>query len=296
MLPKLDVIKMTIQKIKPLIVCISEYWLSEAIPLAAVEISNFNCYRKDSETKDPSGGVVIYTHKCLKASIVKIPENIATGEKIEWILMKVQYEKYKSFHVSVLYNHPPVLAAAVKNISDYLLHLSSLSGPFYILGDYNIDFAKKNNHLTKKLMNKLEQLNLSQTVSDFTRVSEVRDTLTNSCSISKTIIDLCITNKADSIISTQVDTLNPIADHNNSIVSLNMAHPKKAKPEIKTFRCLKAYTPDRFHETLVANGIVRSVMTDNPNLAANIFSDVFIESLDSVAPSPDAKNIIFLLN
>ena len=72
-LKKLDIIKLTIQKLKPLIVCVCESWLNEAIPTAAVEVADFNCYRKDANGKEPLGGVLIYTHRSLRATQIKIP-------------------------------------------------------------------------------------------------------------------------------------------------------------------------------------------------------------------------------
>ena len=142
--------------------------------------------------------------------------------------------------------------------------------------------ANPKNNVTKKLANKLEQLNLKQTVSDFTRVSEIKNSLLNTNSISKTLIDLCITNNPDSIISTEVDTLNPIADHNNIVVNLNVAPPKKAPLEFKTFRCLKNYCPEILQEKLIKNGLINCVLTDDANPAAEIFTNVF--NKDSVAP------------
>ena len=275
---------MTIQKLKPLIICICESWLSEAIPTAAVEIADFNCYRKDANGKEPSGGVLIYTHRSLRATQIKIPENIESYDKIEWLLIKIQYEKCKSFYLAVLYNHPPVLNAAVKTIGDFLYHLCSLNNKFYVIGDYNIDMANSSNGVTKKLANKLEQLNLKQTVSEFTRISEIKNSLSNTTSISKTMIDLCVTNNPDTIISTEVDSLNPIADHNNLVVNLNVAPPKKAPLEFQTFRCLKNYSPEILQENLVKNGLINCVLTDDANLAAEIFTNVFNATLDSVAP------------
>ena len=89
----------------------------------------------------------------------------------------------------------------------------------YVLGDFNVDYKIKLNWL-QTILNKL---NMHQIIEEYTRIVQT------SKGMSKSILDLIITNNLPAIIKSEIDP--PIADHWE--VSCVVNYKRKQKTKIK---------------------------------------------------------------
>ena len=154
----------------------------------------------------------------------------------------------------------------------------SINKSFYLLGDFNINYLDTKNNISKKLKSFLKRSKLSQLVSFPTRICTVESKITES------LIDLFITNSENLVPDISHNLLDQMADHRDLIVTLSLKAPKPLISYMRSFREKSNYSKEKFQESLVMNGITFSSSTDNIELAANIFSDCFLETLDSLCP------------
>ena len=272
---KMDTIKLAINEISPSFVCVSESWLTQSIPTAAVEIRDFIVYRSDSTSVNPSGGVLLYGHKSITTSELKLPTELEAPEGVEFICINAQVSKLKSFIVCAIYNHPPINLKILNYNFKLLMHLASLQKTVHIIGDFNINVANKEHNITKKFLTKIEQLNLKQLVSEATRVSEN----------SSTTIDLFITNDEEKVQSVKCMDRFVISDHRSILVKFNIKPPITKTRQIEYFRKLNKYSPEALQCTLANNFIDMACNSDNILLCADNFTQNFLNCLDIVAPT-----------
>ena len=119
---------------------------------------------------------------------------------------------------------------------------------------------------------------------------QVIDKPTRTTSHCATLLDVIITNKRETIISSDVEPC-PIADHDLITVAVNLRKLKRAPATTKTARCLADYSPDIFCVKLSQESTaLREVFnTEAVNKQVNIFTDIFHCCLNTCAPFKTKK-------
>ena len=258
-------LELLLEERKTDILCVSETWLYPSINDKFLNIPGYNIYREDYGR---GGGVCIYVRTDLKVAELEGEQLKVDGVECKWL--SVQHRYLPSVIIGCLYRHPKASAESFNFILDIFKNMLLRNKPIFVLGDFNDDILKAGNKMGKIINN----LKLEQMISEPTRITQ------NSASL----IDLLITNKSSMI--TKVDVLpGPVADHEAIAFWLNLEKPKRP-PVVKTYRCLKNYSPDRFcnllmDEVVTLNGILH---TDEVNTQVKILSTVMNKCINDCAP------------
>jgi len=246
------------------VLCITETWLRENVKTSFIQIEGYNCIRKDRPL-GRGGGVCIYVKEQYTIKPIQSIEPLGT---IENLWLRIQVNKFKSFLVGVMYRPPNATAESFINIENMLSHIISLKENFYVLGDLNDDQLKSN-----KIADIVHSLGVHQLITEATRVTRN----------SSTLIDLIITNNKSSVVDIAVAP--SIADHHEIKCTINL---KAKKQKIFILKCRKKsnYSADNFqYELLKSTHDFNEIYnTDNVNMQVKLFNEIFLRSLDSIAP------------
>lgn len=169
------------------------------------------------------GGVAILFRESLTHKRIQLERHELA--KAEFLSIKFQLDKFKSFIVTCLYR--PKFTVSNSDIDEMELlfseHLEKQCN-FYICGDFNIHMEDTNNTQIKKFQNLLKRLSLRELVNGPTR--------------GKARLDLIITNDNDESITSFIHQ--PLqSDHEATFISRHMKI-KKAKKETFSYRNFKA--------------------------------------------------------
>lgn len=230
-----------------------------------INIPTYILYREDCGR---GGGVCLFVKDYLKVTEIMNSTEKQEGIEIKWL--SIQHRKLPSIILGCVYRHPKAPAASFNYISESFKNMILRNKPIFIFGDFNDDLLKDNSKMSKLICG----LKLHQLISKPTRITP----------ISKSLIDLFITNKKEMVIHSDVIP-SIVADHEAITVSLNLRKPKRL-PILKTFRCLKNYSQEKIcnslmNEVCTLNGILN---TDNVHKQAEILTSVLNKCVDSCAP------------
>ena len=282
--PKIDKLKIIITRISPAIICVCETWLCESIPLSAVNIPGYNCYRKDNISDNPSGGLLIYVLESLNSSPI-VSDDIQTCDGVEFLAITIQMNFNKKFIICLFYNHPPVNLAMFENNCSIIENLISKNKNLYICGDLNINMLRtKNNSISRKFSIFLKRFKLNQSVSFPTRICNNGANV-----VTESLIDLFITNANDSVDEITHNTFEQMADHRDLIITLSLHIKTPKKSFVYEIRDKSKYSKNAFCNSLVESGIVDSVRTDDVEYGVEIFTRCFNNVLDEMCPSKIIK-------
>ena len=136
----------------PDIIAITESKLNDK-SISNVSIPNYDLFHDDSPTR--AGGTAIYVRKSLNAvqrSDIKL--NVY-GVESSWIVIKTK--KLASIVIGCIYRHPGGNFEEFSNkLEELLKQFNNKKQEVYILGDFNIDFLKYEDHnLTENYINML---------------------------------------------------------------------------------------------------------------------------------------------
>lgn len=120
----------------PNLILLQETWLN---PKQTVKIPNFNCIRNDrnSDSRRPHGGVLIFIHKDIKFKIINFP-NL---KFIEGVFISVDTGSF-TLTMGSIYSSSSLSRNEAKNDIKKLL---SMQGPFVLVGDWNAKSHSWNN-------------------------------------------------------------------------------------------------------------------------------------------------------
>ena len=170
----------------------------------------------------------------------------------------------------VLYRHPKALSNSFEYITSILKEICIKNKPLFIFGDINDDLFLQE----AKLLKIIKSMKLCQIIEKPTRITDV----------SKTLIDVLITNRKDMIVQNDVVPC-PIADHELISACINIKKPKR-KPETKTYRCLENYTPNTLCSLILehTSSLNEILNTDNIDIQVPIITKVMNDCIEKCAP------------
>ena len=158
----------------------SETWLNEQIPDHMIAIPGMDLYRWDRDNgaaneavkKREGGGIACYVNKKLGLDCQLIPNLSKTSEDIEVMTLYCKYSFGKKLYLMSIYRPPNGNGDSFFTfLTDNIFDNSLLDNELWILGDLNIDFLKRDDLCTKKLLECLRLTGLSQHIRTLTRLT-----------------------------------------------------------------------------------------------------------------------------
>lgn len=264
-----DQIAEYVVKYQPLILCLTETCITDNFTDRELDLEGYNTIRCDSTSRH-TGGVLIFTKKCIKFDNVKV-----LVSDVNFWLLSVDIKINKtSYSVAAVYRSPN---ANVTHFLDRFLqwldvYIDNNNNHSIILtGDFNIDFSK-NDYAKKRLQEGIENHGMKQFIQNFTRVRND----------SRTIIDLIISN--DYTINAYVEQNYIITDHSIIQVKINKSR------ELIKYQTKQIRTPINFNE--MTNLLIEkewAYSCTNVNVVGQTFVANILDALDVVAPKKIVK-------
>ena len=269
LLPHLDELKLTILKLNPDAIAVSETWLDHSVMDSEIEIDGYQALRYDRNRH--GGGVIIYSRNSYQATKNL---NISTnGSYVETIWTELNH---KSFPFPLLlgcfYRPPSTPLTSVNQLFSEIETALSCYRNVILCGDANINVSDCSNHPMKNhLMELINSYHLYQPITTPTRIT----------SSTSTIIDLFLISNRNLVSS--AGTLNvAIADHLMTFVTLTWKRPNVST--LITRRSFKKFDISSFQEDLqqLPWSVVETF--DSPDDKLDTFEKLFNDCLDIHAP------------
>ena len=157
--------------------CVVETWLTENKQTDEVNIEDYNIIRldrsKNNSNKQCGGGCAIY----IENHIPYKPRPDLHDPSLELLWCEICIPNASSFLVGCLYRRPPDSPTAFNDLLD--ANLSKAAGEdkeMFILGDFNCNTITEN-RMARKILEVTDQLDMTQLISEPTRVTEHSSTL-----------------------------------------------------------------------------------------------------------------------
>ena len=260
------------------IICLTETWFDQSVPMEANIPSGYKIIRKDrtdefrkkyGKTKDGKGGGVAVMYK--KNLNVLIRNDL--NDPIEDFLW-VQVRSSISFLLGVLYR--PDYSNFFKDNSKFEDHLQKVlekSKNVIITGDFNIDLFQDNCKNTKNLNNLLHTYGFRQHIQNPTRICPV--------TFRKSLLDH-FWSLNEQIKIKEAGTFMGVSDHFGTYLHLNIRKPKNQKRKIK-FRSFKKYDPNKFNLDLQLSLDASDLNFHIKNKDVNQATNLLIKTIAKVA-------------
>jgi len=190
---KLDSVKELIDKYSFDILALSETWLTSEISDSEIYIKGYSIVRKDRQysPKACGGGVLIY----VRDGIPFIRQTGFVDDTFECLWIEINRRFCKPMAVSVVYR-PGYLSIEdfTKALTRILDNTDLDKVETNILRDFNVDYSAKKNPLRRRMDEFAFSFNLTQIISEPTRVTET----------SRSTIDLILVNNTNKIVQCDV--------------------------------------------------------------------------------------------
>ena len=270
LLPKLSELKIIADSSKAAVISITETWIDDTISNAELKIDGYNILRQDRSRS--GGGVCAYIREDLAFN----PRTDLFNEHVEAIWFEILLPKCKPIVVGTCYRPP--------KDKDFLEHFESIMSLIrtdceqIILGDFNICFLHKQSGLFKRYLDVLTFFNCCQLIADPTRITDT----------SSTLLDHIVCNNTEKIC--QSGTINiGLSDHSIIYCTRKVVRGQINKHNIIKIRSMKNYNKDIFIQKLSNIDWSCILECDNATTAWNLFKQVFLEIIDTLAPVKEIK-------
>nr|CAH7717452.1 unnamed protein product [Callosobruchus chinensis] len=234
---KLDDTKNVLNNNRIDILAIGETWLDSRIETTFVNIDGYTFLRRDRGSR--GGGVGLYISNSLKFKI------IPSSSDIEQLWVSI-HTSMRDIICGVVYRPP------LQELVNFLDHLElsfakalGISKHVFCLGDFNVDYANPGTSSYNLLEQFMENFEVAQLITDFTRVSEN----------SSTLIDLILTTSRCLVSDSGVQNCH-FSDHD---MIFSISSLPKPQPVFKHIRNYKSIDVESFRSDL-ANKKVNEVI------------------------------------
>lgn len=177
----IDELRLIFKENLPYFIAVSETWLDASIVDSEISIPGYTVQRRDRGQNRRGGGVALFVLDGLKYSRRKDLE-----DKYEVVWIQVQLRKTK-FLVSCVYRAPDESLEVFDYLDDVMRYTTCGNFEVIILGDMNCNFLDSNQRQNARLVEFLAANELTQMVTEPTRV-------TNN---SSSLLDVLITSRPD---------------------------------------------------------------------------------------------------
>lgn len=248
---------------------ISESWLGNQINDDTVEIGGYNLVREDRRAVR-WGGVCIYIKTSLKFEKIEVSIN----NSLEQLWIKVTMSK-KRYCVGVIY-HPPNtnLLDFLDTLEDTISNIMPSCDDLICMGDININILDLENTSTIKFYDFLSNFDLTQLISEPTRLSLTKVSL----------IDVIICSGGVDVCSSGVDHYNNLQTDHGLIFCYFKKLKQKIPNIIKTFRNYKNFDYNSFQADLEELPLQNLLFINNIENKLLYFNKLIISLFDKHAP------------
>ena len=220
--------------------------------------------------KGKSGGVGVYISK----NIHWVERPGLVQDKLECLWIEIIPPKTKSFILCVIYRPPDGSHYLPNDSNAYLSNMfsfsTSTSTEIQIMGDMNVNYLKRNNHIDVKSI--LSLYGFKQMIKSATRVTKETSTL----------IDLILTNNPHVIIDTAVIPIS-FSDH-DLIGCVRKLNHQKFQPKTIICRSNRNYTKDQLIAYLRNSDWSEVYRATDVSTAWSEMKRIICTTLDIVAP------------
>ena len=265
LLPKIDTIKIWIQKTETDILVLSETWLNKSVSDQDIFINGYNVFRCDRPRK--GGGVAIYIKNKFHATVLS---SVSITKQYEFLALKLEFQRSQSLTVMGCYRPPSACSEALSSLNNCVSGLNS--GEIVLVGDLNLDWLSSASDGLKSIC---DAFILSQLIDSPTRPN-IKYPLRSS------LLDLIMTNAPHRYTDIGVFG-NDLSDHCAIAVVRNAKLPK-TKPQILLKRDLKHFHEQAFLHDLSNFDWERISLLDDVELAWNFFHMEFLKLINKHAP------------
>jgi len=245
--------------------CVTETWNIDNKD--GLSINGYNMIFRQRGNNNRGGGVAVYfKDKYEKIRHKKVEDNDNNMEEL-WVTMKSNKLK---FLVGTIYRPPNCnIDSFNKDLLNTLQRLQKeiCRLPTFILGDFNMDYAKKNKF--SQFFETMTQFGFQQKIEDFTRETET----------TQTIIDLIFSNVPDNYLDCGIHADN-LSDHH--VIYVNYLSKKNSKEKSYKYRPINTITPDAF-SNIFQQHFQQSIANSETNYLSAIQSSL-ITSLNQLCP------------
>lgn len=211
------------------IICLTETWLNDNVPIDVVQIPGYHMFREDRLGNLRGGGVAIYVSSHLKFKVNKF--EISNEYLFEAIFLKLTCNN-QSIALGTIYRPPNTnINMCVEQLDEVLSSIMPLVEHTVILGDVNINLFNLNNPLSKCC----DAYGLTQIIDEATRITQNTQTL----------IDPIFVDCLDKVSTHGTINADLISDHRLVFCTLNISAPKNKQKFIQ-IRSFKNIDNDEF--------------------------------------------------
>ena len=275
--PKLDDLRLICSAYSPDIVCIVETWLDGVISDSEISVQGYTIVRLDRTRH--GGGLLIYVNNSFIFSTLYL--GTAAFECIILsIICSSNNRNSPDFTIAVYYRPPNSTVSHLDTLFTTLCNLDvSLFSNFVLLGDFNINYFCTQTSLFSKLLSVTSSFNLSQVVSEPTRV------FNNSC----TLIDLVFVSSISQVLScTTIPSLSN-SDHYGLQLMLSLKAPKKQTKSLVR----KVWSYSHANHTAISDSLNDvdwdQLLTDNVDSSWASWKSYFMDIMINCIPHFNAK-------
>ena len=276
---KLDEIKLKIHENDPDVFAITETWLKN-IDDKEIDIDNYNLFRCDRA--GGWGGVALYIHNRLNANVIRTT-TADKNTKVESLWVKISLPKTRPILLGVIYA-ADICNKFFEDLQSELDEINNISvssrtpGEITCLGHFNCDGLHQTSWEWRKLSSVMSIFHMSQMITKPTRITQT----------TKTLIDHVWTTSPEHYSNNGVLTV-PISDHSLTYAIRKAAKKLRGKPRIINARSYKRFVKDNFLNDLEQVPWSSIEVSNDPDLAWNIFVNLLTPIFDTHAPFKQTK-------
>ena len=231
LLPKIDTLRLLINKNPFDVIAIPETWLKPTVTNADINITNYSITRQD-RTDKTGGGTAIYVRNGIPyRSRTDLQKN---GIETCWI--EIIRPNTKSLFIFSVYRPPD--ANFIENLNNAISIIQE-NAEMILLGDFNVDY-KRRSTAKSRLQTLARTFSFEQLITSATRITDTNES----------IIDLIFVNNIHRIVASGVIPLD-ISDHSLifCVIKAGIAKSGGNYREIN-YRCYKHYNKTDFNRDL----------------------------------------------
>ena len=282
---KFDTLKMQIESSEADIFSLSETWLTNAIPDKLLDTPSYNVCRLDrawrsnpnSLESKRGGGLACFIKKGIRYSETKYSSLNISSPDLEMQWVSISLDKVRPIIIINIYRPPQGnCEKGCELILDSFTRANYKDNTeFFLLGDFNVDYADSKSKNFKELNFTTKSLGLKQLVNFPTRTS-FRNGV-----IKESIIDLIFTN-SDHTLDVQGLNFN-ISDH----LAVKVTRKKLwVKTDKITFRgrSYKNYDKETFQENLLNENWDNFFNQSDPEILWDIIRKAILQNIEPICP------------
>ena len=270
---KLDSIKELVSDYSFDILALTETWLTSDIEDGEISIPGYSTVRSDRDktksSKSCGGGILVY----IRDGLPFVTNSVSSvNSNAEFIWVDIKRPRCKPVNLCCAYRPGDIsIDSFISDLELGFTDMDSTNSEMVLLGDFNIDYSKKN-HLRRSFDDFALRYGLNQLVSKPTRVTEN----------SSTIIDLILVSNMHRIV--QCDVLDSSLSDHNLVFCVIKGGVKKLPSKNIEYRSFKNFHEEAFIRDLGAVPWNSVESFDNIDDAVFLWERLFIGVADQHAP------------